>query len=234
MLAVAREVAFLAALLLSAARATPASFRPEAATAPAVSCERFGDPSNRTLILLHGASGPGPFYREQAAFFANHGYRVLLPHYLEAGRGTHATDENYAAWIAAIRRVFDDAGKTKIQPSATVIVGYSLGASISLALGSQDQGPDAIAEFSGSLPDRYYRALKGMPPLLILHGALDKEIPVSQALQLTRLCMEGDLPCNTHIYPADGHALTPESLRDADQRVLEFFSKVVGAGSTSE
>src|ERR1700759_5485764 len=46
----------------------------------------FGDPSSpATVIVLHGASGPSiPFYQEQAAFFASHGYFVLFPHYFDA------------------------------------------------------------------------------------------------------------------------------------------------------
>ena len=94
---------------------------------------------------------------------------------------------------------------------------------MALALGSAGQGPDAIAELAGSLPDRYLRDLQGMPPLLILHGGRDTEVPVNNALQLSRLCMEAELRCEEHIYPEQGHLLTPEALRDADERVLRFF-----------
>ena len=140
-----------------------------------VNVERFGTGTTLPLlILLHGVNGPSPFYREQAAFFAAHGYRVVLPHYMEAGHGQAATDENYEAWTAAVRRTMDDS--RGVSPAATVVVGYSLGASVALALGSEGRGPDAIAEFYGSLPDSYFRDLKGMPPLLILHGDQDRNI----------------------------------------------------------
>jgi dienelactone hydrolase len=187
-----------------------------------VPVEQFG--TNATLplmILLHGVNGPSAFYREQASFFAGHGYRVVLPHYLEAGKGQAATDGNSEAWTAAVRHTIDtfQAG----QRSPTVIVGFSLGASVALALGSEGNGPDGIAEFYGSLPDRYYRDLKGMPPLLILHGGQDQNIPVYNALQLSQLCVQAGLNCDMHIYSTEGHGFTPEALRDADQRVLQFF-----------
>jgi dipeptidyl aminopeptidase/acylaminoacyl peptidase len=31
--------------------------------------------------------------------------------------------------------------------------------------------------------------------------------------------------CQMHIYSTEGHGFTPEALRDADQRVLQFFEK---------
>jgi dienelactone hydrolase len=189
-----------------------------------VRCEWFGRESNGPLlILLHGVSGPGPFYAQQAEFFAHHGFRVVLPHYLEASHGSAATDEHYEAWVAAVRNVMSAEGR----PLPTVIVGYSLGASIALALGSQGDGPDAIAEFYGSLPDRYFRDLRGMPPLLILHGERDTNIPVSNAIQLAKLCSAAQFTCDAHIYPSEGHGFTSENLQDADQRVLKFFAKVV-------
>jgi dienelactone hydrolase len=187
-----------------------------------VPAEQFG--TNETLplmILLHGVSGPSAFYREQASFFARHGYRVVLPHYLEAGKGQAATDANYEAWTAAVRNTIDSLQAGHGSP--TVIVGFSLGASVALALGSEGNGPDGIAEFYGSLPDKYFRDLKGMPPLLILHGGQDQNIPVYNALQLSRLCVQAGFDCDMHIYSTEGHGFTPEALKDADQRVLQFF-----------
>jgi dipeptidyl aminopeptidase/acylaminoacyl peptidase len=92
-----------------------------------------------------------------------------------------------------------------------------------LAFGSEGNGPDGIAEFYGSLPDKYFRDLKGMPPLLILHGGQDQNIPVYNALQLSRLCVQAGFDCDMHIYSTEGHGFTPEALKDADQRVLQFF-----------
>ncbi len=200
-----------------------------------VRCERFGTEANAPiLILLHGVSGPGSFYTQQAEFFAGHGFRVVLPHYLEASHGSAATDEHYGAWVAAVRDVMNQSNaRTEGRPVATVIVGYSLGASIALALGSQGDGPDAIAEFYGSLPDKYFRDLKGMPPLLILHGERDTNIPVSNAIQLQKLCSVANLSCDSQIYPSEGHGFTSKNLGDADQRVLQFFSKVVSTVGTS-
>jgi acetyl esterase/lipase len=56
-----------------------------------------------------------------------------------------------------------------------------------------------------------------LPPLLILHGDQDTNIPVSNALELAPLCSKAELKCDVHIYPKEGHGSTPEILHDADQ-----------------
>ncbi|RZU41115.1 dienelactone hydrolase family protein [Edaphobacter modestus] len=194
-----------------------------------VTYENFGVSTGAPLmILLHGASGPSGFNRQQSKFFAEHGFRVVLPHYLEATHNSSAgTDENYAAWVTVVRNLMNklSAGRSE----GVVLVGFSLGASVALAVGSQGQGPDAIAEWYGSLPDKFFRDLKGMPPLLILHGERDTNIPVMNARQLSKLCLLVNLTCETHIYPDQEHGFDSETVQDADRRTLQFLSKYLPA-----
>lgn len=189
-----------------------------------VTCERFGVSTGAPwMILLHGSSGPGGFHRQQAKFFAEHGFRVVLPHYLEATHNSAGTDENYAAWVTVVRNLMNrlSAGRNE----GVVLVGFSLGASVALAVGSQGQGPDAIAEWYGSLPDKFFHELKGMPPLLILHGESDTNIPVLNAEQLSKLCRMTRLTCESHIYPHQDHGFDAETIEDADRRTLQFFAR---------
>lgn len=189
-----------------------------------VPCETFGVRTGaRWMILLHGASGPSDFYREQARFFAEHGFQVALPHYLKATRNSEGTDENYAAWVAVVRNLMNKLSADR--NDGVVLVGFSLGASIALAVGSQGHGPNAIAEWYGSLPDKFFRKLKGMPPLLILHGERDMNIPVINATQLSKLCTLVKLTCETHIYPDQEHGFDAATVRDADRRTLDFLSR---------
>jgi dienelactone hydrolase len=105
------------------------------------------------------------------------------------------------------------------------LVSYSLGASVALAAGSQRASVGAIADWYGSLPDSFFRSLKGMPPLLILHGQRDIIIPVSNARQLIRLCELAHFTCESHIYADEGHGFLGKALADADARTLAFFAK---------
>lgn len=220
----AKAAAFFICVALTCGPAVYAQTKP-------VPVEQFGsDKSLPRLILLHGVGGPSDFYRGQARFFADHGYHVFMPHYMDARRGQNGSDANYDAWTAAVRQTLNSLPSSS--QSATVMVGYSLGASVALALGSQGEGPDAIAEFYGSLPDKYYEALKGMPPLLILHGERDDNIPVANALQLSRLCKEAELACQVHLFPREGHGFTPQTLQQADELVLQFFEPLLHPSPT--
>lgn len=180
-----------------------------------------------TIILLHGASGLAlPLYREQAALYASHGYRVFLPHFFEATGSASPSSANYQKWVDEVADLVSQARQNEGHDHSRVyLVGYSLGASVALAAGSQGVPVTAIADFYGSLPDEFFYKLQGMPPLIILHGERDTNIPVVNALQLLRLCAMRNLTCEKHLYPDQGHGFGPEVLEDADRRVLSFFAQ---------
>jgi dienelactone hydrolase len=191
--------------------------------------EIFGkdDPDKPLLILLHGASGPSVgFYREQAEYFSSNGYTVFLPHYFDATKSSNPTADNYRAWVNVVKTLLSE---ERAPPASahrrSVLVGYSLGASVALAAGSQEVPVDAIAEWYGSLPDDFFHSLQGMPPLLILHGERDSNIPVENAQQLIKLCGIKQFQCESHIYPDQGHGFMGAALKDADSRTLLFLSR---------
>jgi dienelactone hydrolase len=105
------------------------------------------------------------------------------------------------------------------------LLGFSLGASVALSAGSQDLPVDAVVEWYGSLPDEFFYQLKGMPPLLILHGQHDDNIPVTNAQQIMQLCSMKSFTCESHIYPDQGHGFLPPAYEDAVKRTLDFYSR---------
>ncbi len=64
-----------------------------------------------------------------------------------------------------------------------------------------------------------------MPPLLILHGMEDTNIPVINAQQLQRLCVMDKLECESHLYPDEGHGFSEAAFADANRRTLEFLKR---------
>jgi dienelactone hydrolase len=183
------------------------------------------EPANATVILLHGASGPAmPLYREQAAFFAGHGYRTLLLHYYDATGSRAPNAQHYTAWAGAVRDLIATVRASKPQEKV-YLTGYSLGASVALAAGSQRAPVAAIAEWYGSLPDSFFHGIQGMPPLLILHGQHDANVPVVNADQLIRLCGMAHFTCESHICPDQGHGFDEKTAADADARTLAFFAE---------
>lgn len=192
-----------------------------------VSYDEFGPlDSGNCLILLHGASGLSlPVYKDQAVFFGQHGYHVFLPHYFDATHSAAATVDNYRTWAKV---VLDFVGRCHQNPAVqkVFLIGYSLGASVALAAGSQGAPVTAIAEWYGSLPDDFFYKMRGMPPLLILHGERDTNIPILNGQQLVKLCEMKQLHCDHHFYPEQAHGFAGKALEDADQRTLSFFSSI--------
>lgn len=182
------------------------------------------------VILLSGTSGPEmPFYRGEAVFYARHGYDVLLLHYYDATKSTSAGDATYTAWAGAVADLVQHCRGAEVKARPIFVLGYSLGGSIALAAGSQALPVQGVAEWYGSLPDHFFFTLKSMPPLLILHGSRDRNIPVVNAEQLVRLCEMRQFDCTSHIYPAEDHGFSAEALRDAQERTLAFFRAHAGA-----
>jgi carboxymethylenebutenolidase len=179
------------------------------------------------LIMLHGASGPEiPLYRQQADFFASKGYTVLLLHYFDATGSSAPSDKNYALWARAVSDLVRECrSNSQWSGRKIALLGFSLGASVALAAGSQRVPVNAIADWYGSLPDAFFEQRKGMPPLLILHGNQDQIIPMINAQQLIRLCEMEHHACESHFYADQGHGFTDTALKDADNRTLDFFSR---------
>lgn len=187
------------------------------------------DSKGPILILLHGASGPDvQLYREQAEYFAGKDYTVLMLHYFDASGSSMPNDQNYAIWVQAVNDLVHECQKSSTWSNRKIVLmGLSLGASVALAAGSQRVSVGAIADWYGSLPDEFLDILKGMPPLLILHGKRDGVIPIINAQQLLRLCGIEKFTCESHLYADQGHGFTGQALNDADSRTLDFFSRML-------
>lgn len=173
------------------------------------------------------ARGPRiPLYRNLAQTIAANNYTVLFLHYFDATDTSSASPGNYVAWEKAVNDLVSECKSNSRWAGRKIgILGFSLGASVALATGSQKVPVDAVAEWYGSLPDEFFYKLKGMPPLLILHGAHDDNIPVANAKQLSQLCAMKRFECESYIYSDQGHGFIPPAYEDAVKRTLDFFSR---------
>ena len=187
--------------------------------------ELDGAPEELVAILLPGTSGPAaPYYQERARALQRSGFTVLILHYFDATQSGAPSDTNYETWVGAVRGLLSECKTDPILSNRKIaLVGYSLGASIALAAGSQAVPVDAIVDWYGSLPDSFFHKLKGMPPLLILHGLKDTNIPVVNAEQLIKLCALAKFRCESHIYAGQAHGFMGFDLADADLRTIVFL-----------
>jgi predicted esterase len=192
----------------------------------AVSCAVYdARDATATIIFLHGSgSSDLAFGRLQARFFAEHGFRVLLPEYLTATPSAEPTVANYKRWAQVVEDIVADLRSRPLpQTRKIALAGQALGASVALIAGSRKTEVEAIAEWSGLLPNEFFSQVQSMPPLLILHGEQDKQVPIVNARQLVRLCELRDFTCEEGIYPDEAHVLSTRAVDSANQRALVFF-----------
>lgn len=185
------------------------------------------------VVMLYGSGGMtlgGPLFRLTAQALALEGYVVYLPHYFEKTGtqfATRADDLKYfASWM---RTIVDTIGYAKNQPNVDTrrigLIGFSLGAYLSLSLASVDDEVTAVVEYFGGLPEFFGKQLQTMPPTLILHGEADKTVPVAEAYNLETLLKSKQVPYEIKIYPQQGHGFNGSAAADAMQRTVAFFAK---------
>jgi carboxymethylenebutenolidase len=191
----------------------------------AVACPVYGNPDAiATMIFLHGPSPADiALGRLEANFFAEHGFRVLLPDYLSVTTSAKTTASNYRRWAQVAEDIVADLRSHPIPRKKIALAGQALGASVALVAASQKIGVDAVAEWSGGLPNEFFSQVQSLPPLLILHGDQDKQVPIVNARQLIRLCELRDFTCEAGIYPGESQVFSTQAMDSANQRTLTFF-----------
>jgi carboxymethylenebutenolidase len=133
---------------------------------------------------------------------------------------------NFPSWLRAIADGITSASKQpNVDPKRVGLLGYSLGAYLSLSLSAFDPRVSAVVEYFGGLPPEIARELKSLPAVLILHGAADKIVPVSEANELERLLAERNLDFEKKVYPGQGHGFLGDEGQDATNRTIAYLEK---------
>jgi carboxymethylenebutenolidase len=206
----------------------------------AIRLERFdaaatGSAPRPAVLLLHGAEGlaRGDVYRLGARTVAAAGYHAFMLHYLDRTgerRASFATLRSYfPAWIETIR---DGVGQVGAQPGIDAdrigIIGASLGGSLAIATSAEDSRIKALVDYFGFVPPALAESATRLPPTLILHGADDSIVPVSNAYGLQALLERLGVEHEIGIYPGQGHGLTGHDALDAATRVNAFLRRHLG------
>ncbi|MGB9121037.1 MAG: dienelactone hydrolase family protein [Candidatus Angelobacter sp.] len=180
------------------------------------------------VILIHGSGGPlhglDPF-ASQAAMFGVH---VFVLHYFERTGHNWAApsqiESHFLAWLETIKdAVSFVASQTGVDANRIGLLGFSLGAFLSLALATQDSRIAAVAELFGGLPEHFTKDAGNLPPVLILHGEQDTTVPIDRAHELQRILQQHKIPYQIKIYPDQGHVFRGLAQLDAMRRVTQFF-----------
>jgi len=195
------------------------AYLPESSTAPLPA-----------VVALHGAGGNVAGMEQYASTLASQGFAVYILHYFDR-TGTESADKptilrNFPLWM---KTLWDAISFVETQPQVDreriALLGFSLGAYLSLANSAIDQRVKVVVEFFGGMPKEMHLFMRRLCPVLILHGEADQTIPVDEAYQLQKLLEKKGIPYEIKIYPGAGHGFEEEVWRDAGLRSLQFLQK---------
>ncbi len=186
------------------------------------------------VVALHGAGGDVRGMNQSATLLAEQGFAVYVLHYFDR-TDTESADKatilrNFPIWMKTLWDAISFVGKQPaVDRERIALLGFSLGAYLSLANASIDSRVQAVVEFFGGLPREMKLFMRRLCPVLILHGETDSTIPVSEAYNLQRLLQEKGIPYEIKIYPGTGHGFDSDVWRDAGPRALEFLQRYLPA-----
>ncbi len=186
------------------------------------------------VLALHGAGGGVAGMDKFAALLAEQGFAVYVLHYFDRTDTQYADKptilRNFPIWM---KTLWDAISFVENQPNVDreriALLGFSLGAYLSLANSTIDGRVRAVVDFFGGLPREMKLFMRRLCPTLILHGEADPTVPVEEAYQLRDLLEQKNIPYEIKIYPGAGHGFENEVWQDAGLRVLHFLQKYLGA-----
>ncbi|KMO32963.1 dienelactone hydrolase [Methylobacterium variabile] len=187
------------------------------------------------VLLLHGADGLtfADGYRLAARSLAASGYHVAFLHYLDRTNDRRVAyarlRHDFPLWAGTVRDGLNWlAQRPGVDAGRLGLVGVSLGAALAFDTAASDARVRAIVDYFGPLPDGLAARRPRLPPTLVLHGARDPVVPVSQAHAIARLLAEQGTPHELQVYPDQGHGLTGAAQLDAAARTARFLDRHVG------
>jgi dienelactone hydrolase len=192
------------------------------------------------VIILYGSQGWRPIYANLAKDLADSGFVALALDYYackvdESGLEGDGSDwfRYQAAVRSAVTFLMDD---PSVKKGSVGLLGYSLGAMISVSVASSIPEVKAVVNFFGSGSsdkDELESQVRNFPPLLILHGEEDQAVPVSAAYALRDAVLAEGGEVEMKIYPGAGHGFNGPFLPnyskeydvDSFQRTVDFFRR---------
>lgn len=197
------------------------------------------------VLLLHGAGGHADFWTDRLSPFLREGRIALYaPHYFDRTGTTRADLSTISDGIHVPKwlKTIDDAiqfvaSRPGVDPSRIILAGVSLGAFLALAIAAQRsaEGTEGnrrqvrgVLEVSGGLVEPYASlATTRMPPILIVHGAIDTIVPASFAHDLDQRLTALGVSHRMEILPSEGHWFSPAALPRLFLAVSSFFQSLL-------
>jgi carboxymethylenebutenolidase len=191
------------------------------------------------VIALYGSGGNVSGMERYAGTLAAQGFAVYLLRYFDRTATTYADKStilrNFPLWMKTLWDAISFiAAEPQVDAKRIALLGFSLGAYLSLANSAIDHRVKVVVEFFGGMPKEMNFFMRRLCPVLILHGESDAIVPVAEAYQLQKLLEKKRIPYEIKIYPGIGHGFEDEvTWRDAGLRSLQFLQKYLSEPSAT-
>ncbi|HEV7218239.1 MAG TPA: dienelactone hydrolase family protein [Terriglobales bacterium] len=183
------------------------------------------------VVALHGSGGNYSGMAEPARLLAAEGIAVYVLHYFDRTNTICADSRatilrNSPFWLKTLWDcVTFVAHQQNINPEKIGLIGFSLGAYLSLSIAAFDARIKAVVDFFGGLPKEVKPFARRYCPVLILHGDTDQTVSVQEAFDLQQILERNHVAYDMKIYPNVGHGFTGPIWQDASSRTVEFLKK---------
>ena len=166
-------------------------------------------------------------YRWYAEALADAGMVTLICPYFDATHGRqHREPANSRIWVPAVRQTITFLQHQQdVDPNRIGIIGFSLGGFVGLSATAQDTRVKALVDCFGPEPEIKQQEWEHFPPTLILHGARDKRVGVSQSRDVAAHLSAAGVPHQLVIYARQGHGFTEPEAGDAHAKAVAFLSR---------
>ena len=191
------------------------------------------------VIGLHGSGGGHATMSDPATLLAEQGFAVYVLHYFDR-TGTEWADKptifrHFPAWMKTLWDAVSFVEKrAEVDAERIALLGFSLGAYLSLSNAAIDPRVRVVVEFFGGLPKEMKMFMRRLCPVLILHGESDETVPVSEAYHLLEVLERKKIDYEMKIYPGVGHEFSAEVWQDAKLRTLAFLQQHLVASVPAE
>ncbi len=201
------------------------------------------------VVLVPGSHGWRSDYARFARSFADSGFVALaIDYYADAGRASSAEEvrAHWPGWEATVRNAVAYLETTPAVAGRPIaLVGYSRGAALAISVADSAPPVSAVVDYYGwgNNDDPPEARIPQYPPLLILHGEADTEIPVDLAKRLYYRVHTHGGEAEMQLYPGAEHAFNgpwswnyrKADATDAWGRTIEFLRRhLVNAGGRAE
>lgn len=171
------------------------------------------------VLLFHGAhpKRAEKHYLRMAEDLASNGYLSLYVRYYERGRRGRGTRTQ---WKATVNDAVTFAsGLAGADPERIAVVGYSLGAFLTLGRAPLDERIRAVVAYYGGISrDTAPDVPKTAPPTLLLHGTNDRVVPFRRSVEAFDAIRREGRQVDLVVYPGARHGFCLNGRGGADGR----------------